>query len=65
MYARPLEIPAGGRIVSRAWYDNSARNPNNPDPTATVGWGDQTWEEMQYTGIIYSVNGRRPRSATR
>jgi mono/diheme cytochrome c family protein len=65
LFARPLEIPAGARIVSRAWYDNSAGNPNNPDPTIAVRWGDQTWEEMQYTGILYTVNSRRLRAATR
>lgn len=27
-------------------FDNSYGNPYNPDPTATVGWGDQTWDEM-------------------
>ena len=25
-----------------------------PIPTIDVKWGDQTWEEMQYTGIMYS-----------
>jgi hypothetical protein len=59
LYAKPLEIPAGARIVAHAWYDNSAENENNPDPSATVHWGDQTWEEMQYTGMLYSVNSRR------
>jgi|tagenome__1003787_1003787.scaffolds.fasta_scaffold20969558_2 hypothetical protein len=59
LFAKPLEVPAGARIVARAWYDNSAENENNPDPAATVHWGDQTWEEMQYTGILYSVNSRR------
>ena len=59
LFAKPLEIPAGARIIARAWYDNSAENENNPDPAATVHWGDQTWEEMQYTGILYSVNSRR------
>ena len=29
-----------------ATFDNSADNPANPDPTQTVTWGDQTWEEM-------------------
>ena len=29
-----------------AHFDNSSKNPNNPDPTKTVSWGDQTWEEM-------------------
>jgi hypothetical protein len=44
-----------------AWYDNSTSNKDNPDPTKDVKWGDQTWEEMQYTGILYSVPGRRLR----
>jgi len=59
MFAKPLEVPAGAKIVSKAWYDNSAGNPDNPDPTKDVRWGDQSWEEMQYTGILYSVNSRR------
>jgi hypothetical protein len=66
LFSKPLEIPAGARIESFAWYDNSATNPANPDPTKEVKWGDQTWEEMQYTGILYSVvasppGGGRPR----
>jgi hypothetical protein len=27
-------------------FDNSEDNPTNPDPTAFVYWGDQTWNEM-------------------
>ena len=61
LFAKPLEVPAGARLVAHAWYDNSADNPDNPDPAAEVRWGDQTWEEMQYTGILYSVNSRRLR----
>ena len=63
MFATPLEIPAGAKIVSRAWYDNSTSNKDNPDPTKSVKWGDQTWEEMQYTGILYSINSRRLKPA--
>ena len=51
----PLVMPKGTRIEASAWYDNSEANKANPDPSATVRWGDQTWEEMQYTGIYYSV----------
>ena len=54
MFKQPLEIPAGAKLVSSAWYDNSASNPANPDPKVTVKWGDQTWEEMQYTGLMFS-----------
>ena len=46
---------AGAKIVSTAWYDNSATNPANPNPKVDVLWGDQTWEEMQYTGLIFST----------
>jgi mono/diheme cytochrome c family protein len=59
LFATPLEIPAGGKLESMAWYDNSPQNKHNPDPTIDVHWGDQTWEEMQYTGFLYSVPSRR------
>jgi hypothetical protein len=55
MFKEPLKVPRGARIVSSAWYDNSAANRSNPDPKIDVRWGDQTWEEMQYTGLLYSV----------
>ncbi|GIW79852.1 MAG: thiol-disulfide isomerase [Gemmatales bacterium] len=44
--ARPLPVPKGTIIQCIAHYDNSANNPNNPDPTRAVYWGDQTWQEM-------------------
>jgi hypothetical protein len=59
LFANPLEVPAGGKITSMAWYDNSASNKHNPNAAADVTWGDQTWEEMQYTGFLYSVPSRR------
>ena len=58
MFSEPLQIPKGARIVSTAWYDNSAANRSNPDPSIEVHWGDQTWEEMQYTGILYSARAQ-------
>ncbi len=44
--AKPLELPAGTRLESVAGFDNSVNNPYNPDPGATVKWGDQTTSEM-------------------
>ena len=44
--AEPVFAPAGSRIRATAWYDNSAKNPANPDPTRAVGHGDQTRDEM-------------------
>jgi len=44
--AEPLQVPSGTKLKVTAWYDNSADNPANPDPTATVRFGEQTWDEM-------------------
>jgi hypothetical protein len=54
MFDEPLLVPKGAKLVSSAWYDNSAKNRFNPDPKVQVLWGDQTWEEMQYTGLLFS-----------
>jgi peroxiredoxin len=44
--AEPRRLPRGTRLVCVARYDNSADNPHNPDPSARVGWGDHTRDEM-------------------
>jgi len=49
----PLRIPAGTRLVVRAVFDNSERNPANPDPTAWVRYGEQTFEEMLFGYFLY------------
>ncbi|MBS1834371.1 MAG: peroxiredoxin, partial [Acidobacteria bacterium] len=48
-------LPAGSRIDATAWYDNSANNKYNPDPSKTVRWGDQTFEEMMIGFFNYKV----------
>ncbi|MFI4964202.1 MAG: redoxin family protein [Caulobacterales bacterium] len=52
-FAEPIKVPAGSKLIAHFIYDNSKRNPNNPDPNKTVVWGDQSWEEMFYTAIRY------------
>jgi hypothetical protein len=42
----PIEVEKGARLVATAWYDNSAKNPANPDATKTVRFGEQTSDEM-------------------
>jgi mono/diheme cytochrome c family protein len=44
--AEPRLLKAGTKLRAMAWYDNSRNNPHNPDPNATVTWGDQTYQEM-------------------
>jgi peroxiredoxin len=45
-YKEPKKIPAGSKLVWNFNWDNSTQNPGNPDPTKSVKWGDQTFEEM-------------------
>ena len=55
VFTTPLMLPAGTKINAKAWYNNSASNKSNPDPTKQVTWGDQTWEEMMYTSMTFSL----------
>jgi hypothetical protein len=60
VFAEPLKLPRGTRIVAVAHYDNSAANKSNPDPKKEVTWGDQTWEEMMFTSFVFSIDGVTP-----
>ncbi len=44
--AEPIEIPRGAKIRILGAFDNSPQNLSNPDPTATLTWGDQSTSEM-------------------
>jgi hypothetical protein len=44
--AEPKRVPAGTWMLCTGAHDNSAKNPNNPDPTKRVRWGLQSWDEM-------------------
>jgi hypothetical protein len=44
--AEPVRLPAGTVVRCEAEYDNSAANEFNPDPSARVRTGLQTWDEM-------------------
>ena len=56
----PIFMPAGSTLEAVFTYDNSSNNRFNPDPTAEVGWGDQTWEEMMlgYYGTVEAPEAR-------
>lgn len=42
----PKSVPAGTRMYCTALFDNSEENLANPDPSKTIKWGDQSWDEM-------------------
>jgi hypothetical protein len=55
---KPLPVPRGTRLVAIAHYDNSVNNKFNPDPTKTILWGDQNWDEMQsgFLGLVVDMS---------
>ena len=44
-------VPAGAVLVMKQWYDNTAGNPNNPDPDQWVDGGSRTADEMSHFWI--------------
>lgn len=58
--SEPLTVPAGTTLEVVGWFDNSARNPANPDPERTVGWGPQTYDEMLLGYVEYYLPGKTP-----
>ncbi|HZT80048.1 MAG TPA: redoxin domain-containing protein [Gemmataceae bacterium] len=67
----PLKLKAGSKLEVEAFYDNSAKNPNNPNnPPKVVLFGEQTTNEMCFVflgatsdkpGRIFGRPGGRPR----
>jgi len=54
-FAQPLELPKGTRIDCLAHFDNSDKNPYNPNASQLVRWGEQTYEEMMIGYIDLDV----------
>jgi Copper type II ascorbate-dependent monooxygenase, C-terminal domain len=44
--AYPRRLPAGTELQAVGRFDNSRGNMHNPDPDASVVWGEQTSDEM-------------------
>lgn len=54
-----LKFPAGTRFEALAHFDNSTFNPYNPDPSATVRDGQQTFQEMMYGFMFYTKDDEK------
>lgn len=63
-YFDPLSLKAGDAIRFTAWYDNSDKNPANPDPGKTVRWGSQTFDEMHLGYVEYYIPNAKPGEST-
>jgi hypothetical protein len=51
----PMRVPKGTKVEFIGAYDNSKQNKFNPDPTATIRWGEKTTDEMMQGRIFYEV----------
>ncbi len=49
----PKFIPAGTKVVATGVFDNSTQNKNNPDPSRSVPWGQQSWDEMFFGAMSW------------
>ena len=53
--ATPLRLKAGTELLAIGHYDNSPLNPNNPDSSVEVLWGQQMTDEMFSTRFKYRL----------
>ncbi len=57
LFKNPVHMAPGQTIDMTAVYDNSTNNPHNPSsPPKTVGWGEQTTDEMGLVFFGYTVD---------
>ncbi|HEY2145039.1 MAG TPA: redoxin family protein [Steroidobacteraceae bacterium] len=56
-FVTPVKVPAGSKLLAVYTYDNSVRNPANPDHNRVVPWGDQSFDEMLYTAFHFEWVG--------
>jgi mono/diheme cytochrome c family protein len=61
-YQKAIHLPKGTRFDLEAVYDNSAKNPRNPNsPPKVVTWGEQTTDEMCLCGIQVVTKNKEDR----
>jgi peroxiredoxin/mono/diheme cytochrome c family protein len=52
---QPKPMPEGTILHTEAHFDNSADNPNNPDPRRAVTFGEQTRDEMHVGYLNFAL----------
>ncbi len=58
-FKEPKVFPKGSTLRLTAVFDNSTGNRANPDPSKTVKWGQQTYDEMMVGYLEYIVPVKR------
>jgi hypothetical protein len=55
-FKQPVAIPKGTRFMVTGYFDNSAKNRYNPDPTQIVRFGDPSYDEMIFGALDYTAD---------
>jgi hypothetical protein len=58
-----IRIPAGSKIQVTGYFDNTAKNKFNPDPTKAVRQGEPTYDEMMMGFMDYTAE--KPKTLAR
>jgi hypothetical protein len=61
--AEPRPLKAGTHLTWVGYFDNSPNNPSNPDPTAEVRYGEQSWDEMMigFFDVVVAADIDKPK----
>jgi mono/diheme cytochrome c family protein len=56
-FKEPVKLPRGSKVTLEARYDNSDKNPRNPNsPPKSIRWGEQTTDEMCLAYLNFTVD---------
>jgi mono/diheme cytochrome c family protein len=59
-FKKPVALPVDARIELTAAWDNSAKNPRNPNrPPRDVHWGERTVDEMGHAAILFTYDDEK------
>ena len=60
----PKAIPKGTRFVVTSFFDNSEKNKYNPDPKATVRFGEPTYDDMMIGWLSFTLDSEHLKTET-
>jgi mono/diheme cytochrome c family protein len=61
-FRTPVALPVASWIELTAAWDNSEKNPRNPNkPPRDVSWGERTVDEMGHAAILYTQDDEQPK----
>jgi hypothetical protein len=59
-FRTPVALPVASWIELTAAWDNSDRNPRNPNkPPRDVHWGERTVDEMGHAAILFTFDDEK------